>query len=268
MSIVASNQFAKEGGHFYLPGGTPYYDVPNKSRPGESRPATTRDALKVGAEPSVSTVLKVAAAPQLTRWLIEQALDAALTLPRLPDESLDDFKARALRDSQEQGKKARDRGTEIHAAIERHCQCLPYDEQFGPHVRTVTEALAEVGIYLLAGQPERSFCVPGMFGGKIDWSSPVAVLDFKGIDDDKLEGKLGYDEHIRQLAAYDVGSGYVNLPPSRRLINVFIGRGSGGVRLKEWTRDEACHAYQEFLCLLRFYRLTKGFPVDGLREAA
>jgi hypothetical protein len=106
-----------------------------------------------------------------------------------------------------------------------------------------------------------------MFGGKIDWSSTVAVLDFKGIDDDKLEGRLGYDEHIRQLAAYDVGSAG-GIWPTRRMINVFIGRGSGGVRLREWTREEACHAYREFLCLLRFYRLTKGFPVDGIKEAA
>lgn len=259
MAIMAS--VAKESGHFYKPDGTPYYDVPNKSRPGESRPATTRDALKVGAEPSVSTVLKVAAAPQLTKWLIEQALDAALTLPRLPGESLDAFKARALRDSQEQSKKARDRGTELHGAIERHCQGLPYDEQFGPHVRTVTAALAEVGIDLMSGEPERSFCVPGMFGGKIDASSPEWVIDFKGIADDKLEGRLGYDEHIRQLAAYDVGSVGGSGHPARRLINVFIARESGGVRLKEWTNAEARHAYEEFLCLLRFYRLTKGFPV-------
>lgn len=249
---------AVESGHFYLPDGSPFYDVPNKSRPGESRPATIRDALKAGAEPSVSTVLKAAAAPNLVRYFVNEALESAIRLQRLPDESPEAFKARALLDSQEHGKQARERGTALHGAIERHMLCQPFDEQYQPHVASVTKALAGVGIDLMAGKPERSFCLPGQYGGKIDWSSDSALLDFKGVDDDKLTGKLGYDEHIRQLAAYSYGLG-----GGHRLLNVFIGRQSGGVRLREWKPAEAAQGWAEFKALLRFYRLTKGFPVDA-----
>jgi hypothetical protein len=256
-------QIALESGHFYMPDGSPFYDVPNKSRPGESRPATIRDALKAGAEPSVSTVLKAAAAPGLVRWMVETAVDCALTLPRLPNEPLDAYKGRVMQDSQEQAKQARERGTAIHGALERHLLCQPFDEQFQPHVANVTTALAEVGIDLSAGKPERSFCLVGQYGGKIDWSDDSAVLDFKGIDDGKLEGRLGYDEHIRQLAAYDNGLG----GKPRRKINVFIARESGAVRIREWTPAESQKALNEFLALLRFYRLSKGFPVQ-LSEAA
>lgn len=262
--MAASAAFAVESGHFYLPDGSPFYDVPNKSRPGELRPATVRDALAAGAEPSVSTILKAAAAPQLTRWMIEQALDSALTLPRMPDEPLDAFKARALQDSQEQGKQARERGTALHGAIERHCACLPYDEQFGPHVRNVTAALAGVGIDLTAGKPEHAFCLPGLFGGKVDWHSENVVLDFKGVDDSKIGGRMGYPDHIRQLAAYRRGLG---LPAGSRLLNVFIGRTEGAVMLREWTPAEESKGWREFYALAMFYRVSKGFPCAQLEAA-
>jgi hypothetical protein len=250
---------AKESGHFYRPDGSPFYDVPNKSRPGELRPATVRDALAAGAEPSVSTVLKCAAAPGLDRWKIEQAVDSVLTLPRLPGETLDAFKARAMLDSQEQGRKARERGTALHGAIERDLQCLPSDPAFASHIRNVAGALQSEGIDIRAGHSERSFCLPGQFGGKVDWHSESVVLDFKGIEDSKIGGRLGYDEHIRQLAAYGHGLGL----KSPRLLNVFIGRERGDVQLREWKPAEASKALAEFLALLRFYRLSKGFPVGA-----
>lgn len=253
---------ATEGGHFYLPNAAPFYDVPNKSKPGESRPATVRDALKAGAEPSVSTVLKCAAAPGLVRYFVESALDSAARLERLPNEPIDAFKARALLDSQERGKQARERGTELHGAIERYLTGQSYDAQFGPHIRLTVAALDAVGVDLHAGKPEHSFCLPGQYGGKLDWHSDAAILDFKGIDDDKIGGRLGYEEHIRQLAAYGHGLG-----APRRLINVFIGRRDGAVVLREWTPAESTKALAEFMALLQFYRISKGFPVEMGRAA-
>ena len=248
-----------EGGHFYLSDGTPFYTVPNKSRPGEVRPATVRDALKAVAEPSVSTVLKAAAAPGLVRYFVNSALDSALTLPRLPGESLDAFKARALLDSQEQAKRARDRGTELHTAIERHLSCQPFDSQFGPHVANVESALADKGINIREGRSERSFCLPGQYAGKVDLHGEGWVLDFKGVDDAKIGGRLGYPEHVRQLSAYANGLGM----PDARLLNVFIGRTDGAVVVREWAPEDAVDALAEFLALLRFYRLVNGFPVDA-----
>lgn len=250
---------ATEAGRFYLPNGGMLETVPNKSRPGEFRPATVRDAVKAGAEPSVSTVIKAAAAPGLIKYFVDSAVDSALRLERLPNEPEAVYRARIVQDSQERAKQARERGTAIHGAIERHLLCQPFDEQFQPHIANVTAALADVGIDLQAGKPERSFCLVGRYGGKIDWSSEAAVLDFKGIDDGKIEGRLGYDEHIRQLAAYGNGLGLTR----PRLLNVFIARDCGAVRIREWKPDEAAQALAEFLALLRFYRLSKGFPVDA-----
>ena len=65
--------------------------------------------------PSVTTIMSVAAKPALENWKIDQALMAALTLPREENESLDDFMKRAKSDSKEQAIQAAQRGTEIHA---------------------------------------------------------------------------------------------------------------------------------------------------------
>ena len=262
--MAAPAAFATESGHFYLPDGSPFYDVPNKSRPGELRPATVRDALAAGAEPSVSTILKAAAAPQLTRWMVEQALQSALTLPRLEGESLDDFKARALKDSQEQGRVARDRGTALHGAIERYLLCQTYDFEFAPHINSMVAALAAKGIDVTEGHSERSFCLPGQFGGKVDRHGAAYVLDFKGVDDAKIGGRMGYDEHIRQLAAYRRGLG---LPPGTRLLNAFIGRTDGACMVREWTAAEEAKAWREFHALMLFYRASKGFPCAQLEAA-
>src|SRR5436190_23373532 len=45
--------------------------------------STLRDARKLGLLPSVTNILGVITKPELTAWLQEQAVLAALTLPRL-----------------------------------------------------------------------------------------------------------------------------------------------------------------------------------------
>lgn len=256
--------FVTEAGRFYLPNGEAFYTVPNKSKPGESRPATVRDALKAGAEPSVTTVGKAVAAPGLTHYFIESAMDSVLALQRTEGESIEEFKARALRDSQEKGKQARERGTDIHGAIELHLCGKPYDSRFSPHIENVRAALSAKGVDIYSGKPERSFCLPGYFAGKVDLHGDGWVVDFKGVDDAKLGGRMGWPEHVRQLSAYAYGLGM----PSARLLNVFVGRAEGGAQVREWTPEEAAKGLAEFLAILRFYRIQAGFPVEQLAQAA
>jgi len=76
------------------------------------------DARKVLALPSVTNVLGVIAKPALDAWKVEQGIMAALTLPRLPDETLDAFARRVVTDMGQQVAKAADFGSRIHAACE------------------------------------------------------------------------------------------------------------------------------------------------------
>ena len=93
------------------------YEVPRAKGDG-MRPTTIADARKLGLVPSVTAIIGIAAKPGLQKWKLQQMLHAALTLPRLPDESTDAFAERVILDSEEQSKKAMERGTELHAAIE------------------------------------------------------------------------------------------------------------------------------------------------------
>src|SRR5690348_5494109 len=87
-----------EGGHWYDRAGNMVETVTGAN--GQQVKPDLRHARKLGLLPGVTSVIKVQAAPGLVNWLVDQALMAALTLPRIEGESLDDFKARAKRDSQ------------------------------------------------------------------------------------------------------------------------------------------------------------------------
>jgi len=194
--------YASEAGHFYIGDGSPYYSVIGKN--GKERPATLRDARKVGAVPGVTTILACAAKPQLTRWMIQQAVLSALTLPRIDGESSDDFLKRIEEDRQAQSKAAADRGTEIHAAIEQHYRGEPHGVQWTEWVIDVAAELAERE--KTRWLPERSFACSMGYGGKVDLHSEGWVVDIKTKDGDVTESKV-YDEHAQQLAAYRRGLG-------------------------------------------------------------
>lgn len=94
----------------------PCYETPRADGEG-MRKTTLADARKEKLLVGISTIANMLPKPALTAWLQEKAIYAALTLPRLPDEPLDEFAKRAVIDMTEQTRKAADFGTEIHDAI-------------------------------------------------------------------------------------------------------------------------------------------------------
>lgn len=236
--------FATEGGHFYQPDGTPAYTIIGAN--GKERPTTLRDARKLGLYPSVTTIIGLAARPALERWKRNQVLLAALTLPRKSDESEAAWLERVENDWQEQGKRAAERGTAIHAAIERHYRGEPTPE----HWEWVKAAKAE-----LPEEPwraERSFASPLGYGGKVDLHSDVLVVDVK-----TKEGDLGsplYAEHLMQLAAYRAGLG---IEQARAGI-LFVGREEPKARFVAAEESELAQGWEMFQALLRYFQAKTG----------
>ena len=107
--------------HWYFRDGTPLHKVPRADGKGE-RPTSLRDARKLGLFPSVTNILSILAKPGLDAWKQEQAILAALTLPRNEGESLDDFAKRVLIDMTREVSRAADLGSAVHAAIEGYAQ--------------------------------------------------------------------------------------------------------------------------------------------------
>lgn len=222
---------AAEGGHWYHLDGRPCYEVPKAKGEG-TRPTTLADARKLNLVPSVTTILQCAAKPGLEACKTKQLLEAALTLPQRENESLDDYATRVIEDSKAQGLKARDRGTELHAAIENYIRgnlttyqmlCLKVDD-----------CLAQHAIPLRSGNAEKSFTSELGYGGKIDYSHNTGILiDFK--TKDRLDPKLKcYDEHLMQCAAYGRGV----FMGTFRALNVFVGIDDCEVRVFEHSEED------------------------------
>lgn len=233
--------------------------------------------------PSVTTIDKVIAAPQLTDWMVQQALDAALTLPRMDGESLDAFKVRALDDSRRQAREAAEKGSALHDALEVGI-CADgqrwYSAELGPHVGAVRAALLQ-HFGKQSWVCESSFAHPLGFGGKCDLHAPGFVVDFKSkprIEDGK---KYGYDNHVRQLAAYAVGFGMVaesvqDTEPGQAvgdwehltLANLFVGIEDAKVAVHIWKPAQAVKGWQQFRAALSLWKALNNFDSAFAREAA
>lgn len=246
-----------ESTHWYAKDGTPVYEV--EAKKGGTRATHIGDARKLDLVPSVTNILNVAAKPGLEAWKAKQILEASLTLPRLPDETLDDYAVRVIEDSKAQGKAAAERGTELHAAIEDYIKgqkSLLWQD----HCEVVDFTMLQIGVDIHKGKAEHSFASPLGYGGKIDFhNDEPLILDFKTKDkiDDKKQ--LAYENHVQQLAAYGFGifSG-IHVDPFRA-INVFIGVSDREVRVVEHSWSDLCDGFSEFKLLLEYWYRTKKF---------
>lgn len=258
---------ASESGHWYARDGSPVYEVP-RVKGGGMRPATLADARKLGLVPGVSGILSCAAKPGLERWKVNQGILAALTLPKKPDEPEAEYIERIVRDSQEQARKAAERGTAIHAAIQGHYEGEPPSEEYWPYVKATVEAVDKwmsPGAQNLCGKwrPEVSFASPLGYGGKTDLHNEGAVLDFKSKEFDEPIKALAFDEHCMQLVAYRNGLGY----RSARCANVFVStKVPGLVHIHEWDCEEMDRAWSKFLALLAYWKADRDYE-SGFQEA-
>jgi len=241
-----------ESGHFYLPNGDTAYRIVGKN--GKERNTTVKDARERGLLPSVTTIIGCAAKPALDVWKQQQAILAALTLPRLDGESEEDWLSRVVSDSKETAKQAAERGTQIHGIIEAFYEGV-YIPELPTYVRVVEKAINEhFGQQLWVA--EKSFANGG-YGGKCDLISrphyhPKTdgfVIDFKTTekDVDKLDT---YFDHHMQLAAYRQG---FEMPKARCAI-VYVNANENKAKLLEIPEDDLRIGWECFSHLLAFYR--------------
>ena len=248
---------SSESGHWYDKDGNPAYEIIGAN--GKQRNTTLRDAKKLGLLPSVTTILGVAAKPGLDRWKQEQAILAALTLPRLEDEEESAWLSRVLNDSKAQGREAADRGTLIHGVLESFFDGILL-ESVPDYCRNAENAIkATFGNRLWI--PEKSASHELGFAGKVDLHAkgdkvkgiPGVVCDFK-TKEVPLEKVVPYEDHIMQIAAYRE---LLGLPDARCAI-MFVNGLTNEVKLCEIEEAELQKGLKCFFHLLRFYQLKSG----------
>jgi hypothetical protein len=242
--------------HWYQRDGTPMHFVERSDGKG-TRPATLRDARKLGLLPSPTSILKVLRAPQLEAWLIEQACLAVLTAPRKEGEELDAFVERVLhteRQQDEQAQKARDLGTQIHAAIEAVLTGEQCPKELEPFVMPSIERIKVLGIV-----SSTEIVVVGKdYAGRVDCiieGTATTVLDFKTTGAVKLPNQ-GYWEHQLQTAAYAMAL-YPQRNPLQTAVLYISTRTPGECALcisADWSA-----AWQSFEHLLKYWQIANDY---------
>ncbi len=187
---------------WYYTDARPCYELPKKDGKGMKTP-TLSDARKLNLLPSVTTILQVIDKPALNDWKVTQGVLAVMTTPRLPNESIDDFVHRVLqveRVQDQEASKARDIGTEIHAALEAYFLGQGIPENMRPWIEPAAKAIANRGQLVTA----EKILVGDGYAGRTDliqegfeeWQ----IWDFKTTK--KLPLGCSWDEHVLQLSAY------------------------------------------------------------------
>ena len=254
--MIIEEKHSSEAGHWYhADTGEPAYHVTGAN--GKIRNTTLRDARKLNLVPSVTTLLGQMNKPGLQNWLNQQILLSALTLPREQNEPEAAWLERVLFDSKEQGRKAAERGTLVHAIIETYFENEVYVPEYPKYVYECEQTLDnELGLHKWVA--EQSFAHELRFGGKCDLHAPAdpitgfpgAVIDVKTKETD-LDKVKPYDEHIYQLAAYREGLGI----PNAICGNLFVNANTNQVRLIIHDPSDLADGWAVFCHLLRIYQI-------------
>lgn len=257
---------ASESQHWYTTNGEPCYTVTAKA--GHQRPATLADARKMGLVPGVSTILGCCAKPGLEVWKIDQAILSALTLPKLDGESSDSFVSRVKLDAKETARKAAERGTAIHAALQGAFEDETPTPGYEAYIQGACSALEEwSGLPHGSWKAEHPFAHPLGFGGKCDLHAraPNFVCDFKTKEFDATEQLKTWDEHAMQLAAYRAGLG---LSEARCAIVYVSSTVPGLCKVIEIQHEELLKGWKCFYSLLHFWQAKTGYSSSFERLAA
>mgnify|MGYP001558515125 CR=1 FL=1 len=271
--------------HWYYHNGQPCYLLPMKTKPGELRSPTIRDAKELDLVPSVSGMQNMLYKPALEAWKMMQTVLSALTLPQNPGESQDDFSRRVVNDSQAESRRAADFGTNVHAMAES------YVKGEIPSSLSAVEMTFLEGFMLWANaheittlKTEESFCnwAEG-FGGRVDFIGYIKCkqwgvecncptpLDGLYIVDWKTQGTKGREKSISfypdwntQLSGYKHGLG---LMQAEKLSVVISSTEPGRVEARPWQDGETDWGWETFKHLrgLWYSPLGPGAELRNLR---
>jgi hypothetical protein len=271
--------FSPDSAHWYQADGTPLHTV--LSAKGEPRPTTLRDARKLGLLPSVTNILGVIAKPELTAWLQEQAVMAALTLPRIAGETEDAFAKRVVEDSLTTRDGAADFGTAFHHGAERVAQTLEVDraDLLSPWLTRYRDWFQE-NVVTCRWTEQRVVSMEFGYAGTADLLIEhklhgLCLVDLKTIKGASRTGECGaarptplkpYKSWSYQLAAYRKALGV-----EARCINLMVNSVEPSVPIEHvWGETEMDAGLRAFLAARELWCIEKGYDPSaecGVRNA-
>ena len=205
-----------------------------QAKNGNMRPTYVSDFRKWLAEgklvaPSVTTILGILDKPALVNWKVDKHLEQAFACKI---DNYDDYLTEVKRLTELSLDAAPRAGTDFHKILSDYQAGIfpdnPHERMCADNTYAVIEEFT--GFKASHFQSEVSFCKPS-YAGQADLISDNWVIDFKTKQEaSKFKpGKMAYDEHRLQLAAYRMGLG----KPNARCANVFICLEDGRVDFQE-----------------------------------
>jgi len=172
---------------------------------GGERSTTLRDARKHHLLPSVTTIFNIMAKPQLERWKINKAIDAALNTKRDEDEPDDRYRDRIIERSREEVSAAAELGTKIHGGIEAAFGGVQPSEELKPYIEPTMAYLRTLNLSNIKLEDTVVDCSTG-FAGRVDllaeYGDKKIIIDFKTRKTREGEKITPYEFQPMQIAAY------------------------------------------------------------------
>lgn len=252
----------------------PRHFVNMTSRPDELRPTRITDLRKWWKDgrlvcPSVTEALNILNKYGLNVWKIDQHLFQAHQLDPSQFASREEYLAEVKRLTELELDKAPTAGTDLHDKLEQFVKgTLPKDdEDYGRCLNVQSYVYEYTGIKPSGWEAEVKFVSRMGYGGCADLVATNGswVIDYKTKQLAKKfkVGKMAFDEHRSQLAAYREGLGM----PKARCANVFVCLETGEVDFHEHTEHELQHGWEIFQHALAIWKLKNNFPTEMLEAA-
>lgn len=246
----------KESGHYYAKDGTAVFEVPNKSK-GGMRPTTLRDAKSMGLFASVTTIMKVLAAPELDRWKQQQVLLASLTLPRHDGEIDEEYCSRIMEDAFKQVDDAADLGTQIHKALELHFQGQSYDPSMEVYIAPVKDWVAKHKVKFLQHELRLVNTEVGYAGttdALVEVNGVLHILDYKSRKTKPEYEIKPWSKEPMQIAAYAKVAG------APRGVNLYISTTEPGRVGEAWYDEETLNKeYDTFTHVCKIWQSINNY---------
>ena len=225
----------KDSSHWYNRDGTPCYEVPNKSKPGQMRATTIRDARLLDLVPSVSTIGKIIYSASLQNWIQDQIVKAAWEIKTDHERDYYIWAGKVYEKAGEISSTAADTGSAIHKAVEEFL-CGTISEQYFAWQKTFAgwwNGFYRAGdVFTSEGYIRTGFGYGGRYDLFVVTPEDRIIIDLK-TQNTKGKKFTYYRSWGRQLAAY------AQPLKATRLISVVMdSQDSSKIDSYEWPEQE------------------------------
>lgn len=242
----------------------PFSEVPKANGKG-MRKATIADAKAMNPRPfpSVTSVIRsTLAKPALESWKMRKVAEAALTLPRLPNENDEEFIARIAEDAFEEAGEAADLGTDIHEDLSKWIENgMTYIDGFecnpvtciSPYTHDCKRWLSKNVTKVYSSEKVVANKEYG-YAGRMDLHCYVqgvtTIIDFKSSKvkrnaNGEPKPVFYRDSWPLQLSAYQRCDGVA----AAKIISIIIDTSEPGpCFVKDWTDEYSCTYYFDLFC--------------------